>query len=59
MRVSPNFALPLSALVFGILLVPRAALAAPGVKDCPAERARNVPITDDGIFTGTNCTEAG
>src|ERR1022692_2548953 len=53
MRVSTNFALPLSAVLFGLLLIPRAALAA--VNNCPVEPAQNVPIADGGIFTGPNC----
>jgi hypothetical protein len=53
MRVSTNFALPLSAVLFGLLLIPGAALAA--VNNCPVEPAQNVPIADGGIFTGPNC----
>jgi hypothetical protein len=54
MRVSTNFALPLSAVLFGLLLIPRAALAQ--VNNCPPEPASNVPLADGGIFTGANCT---
>src|ERR1022692_3019892 len=54
MRVSTNFALPLSAVLFGLLLVPRAALAQ--TADCPIEPASNVPLGDGGVLAGTNCT---
>jgi len=54
MPVSIKFALPLAALFFGLLLVPRAALAQ--VANCPVEPKSNVPIADGEVFIGTNCT---
>jgi len=48
-----NFALLLAALLFGILLVPRAALAQ--VEDCPQEPTRTT-IADGEDFAGANCT---
>ena len=53
MQVSAKFALPLSAVLFGLLLVPRAALA--GTADCPVEPATNVPVASGDVFAGTNC----
>ena len=54
MRVSTNFAPPLSAVLFGLLLVSRVALAA--TADCPVEPASNVPLADGEVLAGTNCT---
>jgi hypothetical protein len=54
MRVSPNFALPLATLLFGLLLVPRAALADTNA-NCPTEPASNVPIALGEVFAGSNC----
>ena len=54
MRVSTNFAPPLSAVLFGLLLVSRAALAA--TADCPVEPASNFPIADGEVLAGPNCT---
>src|ERR1700722_505830 len=53
MQVSPNFALPLSAMLFGLLLAPGGALA--GAADCPVEPAANVAITSGDVFAGANC----
>lgn len=54
MRISNNFALPLATLLFGFLLVPRAALA-DSYANCPPEPASNVPIALGETFAGTNC----
>ena len=54
MRISANFAMPLAALFFGLLLVPRAALA--GTANCPPEPATNTPIASGDIFVGSNCS---
>jgi hypothetical protein len=54
MRVSTNFALPVAAVLFGLLLVPRAALAQTSA-NCPTEPAVNVPIALGEVFAGTNC----
>lgn len=53
MKKQFKFVLPLAALLVGMLLVPRAALAQ--VADCPVEPKQNVPIADGEVFTGTNC----
>jgi len=53
MRLRTNSALPLSAVLFGLLLVPGAARAV--VNNCPTEPAQNVAIADGAIFTGANC----
>src|ERR1035438_885224 len=53
MRVSTKFALPLATLLFGFLLVPRAALA--GIVNCPKEPATNVPIASGVVYAGNNC----
>jgi hypothetical protein len=54
MKLTRNFVLPLAALFFGLLLVPRA--SAVGVADCPPEPKQNVPIASGDVFAGTNCT---
>src|ERR1039457_6849830 len=54
MRVSTNFALPLATLLFGFLLVPRAALA-DTYANCPTEPASNVSIALGETFAGSNC----
>lgn len=54
MRVSIKFTLPLAAVLFGLLLVPRGALA--GTSDCPVEPTQNAPLTDGETLIGTNCT---
>jgi len=54
MRVSTNFALPLAALLFVFLLVPRAALA-DTYANCPTEPATNVRIAPGETFSGSNC----
>jgi hypothetical protein len=54
MRLSSNFALLLAALLFVLLLVPQAALAA--VKNCPVEPVLNTPIATGDIIIGSNCT---
>jgi hypothetical protein len=54
MRVSPNFTLSLGTLLFGLLLVPHAALAQTS-SNCPIEPATNVPIALGEVFAGTNC----
>jgi hypothetical protein len=54
MNASRNFALPLVALFFGLLLVPRAAMA--GAADCPSEPKQGVPILSGDVYAGTNCT---
>ena len=56
MRVPTNFALSLAALLFGFLLVPRAALAQAHVADCPSEPQQNYPIASGDAFAGSNCT---
>jgi hypothetical protein len=55
MRVSTNFALPLSAVLFGLLLIPRAALAQATVADCPNEPTQGVPIASGYVYAGANC----
>ena len=52
MRVVTN--LPLTTVLFGLLLVPVAALA--GTADCPVEPAANTPLADGMVLAGTNCT---
>ncbi|MFZ0307468.1 MAG: hypothetical protein WAL89_04790 [Candidatus Sulfotelmatobacter sp.] len=54
MKISTRFALSLAALLFGLLLVPRAAQAS--TADCPVEPKQNVPIGDGEVLTGANCT---
>ncbi len=54
MRVSTNFTLPLATLLFGLLLVPSAALA--GTTDCPVEPASGTAIATGDAFAGPNCT---
>jgi hypothetical protein len=54
MKLTRNFVLPLAALFFGLLLIPRSALA--GTADCPSEPKQNVPIASGDLFAGTNCT---
>src|ERR1035437_5798493 len=54
MRLSTHFALPLAALLFVFLLIPRAALA--GSADCPVEPKSNVPIASGDVYAGSNCT---
>lgn len=54
MRLPSNFALPLAALLFMLLLVPQAALA--GSENCPVEPATDVPIATGDTFIGSNCT---
>lgn len=49
-----SFVLPLAALFFGLLLVPRASAA--GVADCPTEPKQSVPIASGDVFAGANCT---
>ena len=53
MKKLTNFALPLAALLFGILFVPKAALAQD--KDCPKEPTQTT-ITTGEVFSGANCT---
>jgi hypothetical protein len=53
MRVSVNSAVAMVIVLFGLLLVPRAALAS--TANCPTEPASNVRIADGEIFTGSNC----
>jgi hypothetical protein len=53
MKVSRNFVLSLGALLFGFLLIPRAALA--GTADCPVEPKQNEPIASGDSFAGANC----
>ena len=55
MRVSTNFALPLAALLFVLLLVPQAALAQAHVANCPPEPQQNTPIAIGDVFIGSNC----
>lgn len=54
MRAPNNFALSLAALLFGFLLVPRAALTQTS-SNCPVEPATNVSIALGEVFEGTNC----
>ncbi len=53
MRVSTNFVLPVAAVLFGFVLVPRAALAQSS-SNCPMEPTSN-PIALGEVFAGTNC----
>lgn len=57
MRMSTNFALALATLLFGLLLVPRAAVAQtpPFSANCPTEPVSNTPIVPGEVFTGNNC----
>jgi hypothetical protein len=54
MRVSTNFALLVATVLFGFLLLPRAALA-DTYANCPTEPAPNVPIAPGETFSGSNC----
>jgi len=54
MRTRRNFALALAAVFFGLMLVPRNALAKSA--DCPTEPATGVPIVSGEVYAGTNCT---
>jgi hypothetical protein len=54
MRVATKFLLHLTPVLFGLLLIPRAALA--GTADCPTEPASNVPLAGGEIRIGANCT---
>jgi hypothetical protein len=54
MKVSRNFVLSLAALLFGFLLIPRAALA--GTANCPVEPKSGVPIASGDTYIGSNCT---
>jgi hypothetical protein len=56
MRVSIHFALPVAAALFGLLLIPRAALAQAKVADCPTEPTQSVPIASGDVYAGANCT---
>jgi hypothetical protein len=56
MRLSTNFALPVAAVLFGLLLVPRAALAQAHIADCPQEPQTNVTIASGDVYSGSNCT---
>jgi hypothetical protein len=53
MKLMRNFALPLAALFFGLLLVSQSAHAQ--VENCPTEPKSNVPIADGEVFIGSNC----
>jgi hypothetical protein len=53
MKASRKFALPLAALLLGLLLAPRAATAQG--TDCPKEPTLTA-IADGRVFTGINCT---
>ena len=53
MRVFTYSALPLSAALFTLMLVPSTALA--GTKDCPSEPATNVSLGDGQVIIGPNC----
>jgi len=53
MRILFNFALPLAALLFVLLLVPQAAMA--GTANCPVEPKTNVPIASGEVYAGANC----
>jgi hypothetical protein len=54
MKLTRNFVLPLAALFFGLLLVPRA--SAVGVANCPVEPKQGVAIASGSVFAGANCT---
>lgn len=54
MRVSINLVMAMVTLLFGLLLVPRAAVA-DTYANCPGEPASNVPIALGETFSGTNC----
>jgi hypothetical protein len=54
MRISNMFALAMGTLLFGFLLVPKAALA-DIYANCPTEPASNVPIAPGETFSGSNC----
>jgi len=53
-KVSTRFVLPLMALFFWLLLVPRASAA--GIADCPIEPKSGVAIASGDIYAGANCT---
>jgi hypothetical protein len=53
MKLTRNFVLPIAALLFGIVLVPRA--SAVGVANCPTEPKQGVPIASGDTFSGSNC----
>jgi hypothetical protein len=55
MKASRKFLLPLTALFFGLLLVPKAALAAGGATNCPPEPATDTAIASGELYAGTNC----
>jgi hypothetical protein len=55
MRVSINFALPLAALLFGLLLVPQAALAQAHIANCPKEPVTGTPIASGDVYAGSQC----
>jgi hypothetical protein len=52
MKTSRNFALPLAALLFGLLLAPRAAAQA---VNCPTEPTQTT-IAPGEVYIGSNCT---
>jgi hypothetical protein len=52
MRISANFAMPLAALFFGLLLVPHAAQAQ--ATNCPKEPTQT-SIADGEVYSGANC----
>jgi len=53
MNVLTRFVLPLAAVIFGLLLAPRAAQAQ--AVNCPVEPKTNVPIVSGEVYAGTNC----
>src|SRR6266700_2391910 len=55
MRTSQKFVLSLAAVFFGLLLVPRAAVAQAHVANCPTEPQTGVPIASGNTFAGANC----
>jgi len=55
MEVSREFLLLLTALFFGLVLVPQAALAQAHVADCPSEPQTGVAIASGDTYVGANC----
>lgn len=55
MRVTTNFTPALAILLFGLLLLPLAAMA-DTYANCPTEPTTNVPIAQGETFSGSNCT---
>ena len=54
MQFVRNFALPLAALLFALLIAPQSAMA--GTANCPVEPKSDVAIASGDTFIGSNCT---